>query len=285
MMRSLAEFIMRGRFRAILLVLLGIPIITPAVLGLVTLRRGSREGAILLLVGLLPALVGLLAGRPAQLMFWSTLLTLLAVMIPALILRSTRSWALTLMSLPLLTGLFVLMVISQAQGFTEGMSQFSDWLSESVNVSPEMGQIPFSDRAFMSGFLAYGCCFVSLASLVLARWWQALLYNPGGFGEEFRALRLPWGFSAICAGLAALLASQGLIYSFWASLVALPLVIVAVAIINYAAAVKNWPSYWPAIFIFMVIVISPMMLVLTIMGFVDSFIDIRRRFFQNASNQ
>ena len=29
-----------------------------------------------------------------------------------------------------------------------------------------------------------------LLSVLLGRWWQALLYNPGGFGKEFRALRL-----------------------------------------------------------------------------------------------
>jgi hypothetical protein len=27
----------------------------------------------------------------------------------------------------------------------------------------------------------------SVLSLMLARYWQALLYNPGGFGREFRA--------------------------------------------------------------------------------------------------
>lgn len=31
---------------------------------------------------------------------------------------------------------------------------------------------------------------VSLLCLMLGRYWQSVLYNPGGFGLEFRALRL-----------------------------------------------------------------------------------------------
>ena len=46
----------------------------------------------------------------------------------------------------------------------------------------------------MAGAISAGAGFFAVVSLVLGRYWQASLYNPGGFGEEFRALRFrkPW---------------------------------------------------------------------------------------------
>ena len=42
----------------------------------------------------------------------------------------------------------------------------------------------------LPGFLASSFMIGTFLSLYLARWWQATIYNPGGFGKEFRALNL-----------------------------------------------------------------------------------------------
>ena len=44
-----------------------------------------------------------------------------------------------------------------------------------------------------------------VGSLMLARWWQSVLFRPGAFGEEFRVLRLP--FWVLPAGAVAALAA------------------------------------------------------------------------------
>src|SRR5690606_23988565 len=42
----------------------------------------------------------------------------------------------------------------------------------------------------LTGLMAALLQIVSLLCLMLGRYWQSVLYNPGGFGLEFRALRL-----------------------------------------------------------------------------------------------
>ncbi|MGZ8189222.1 MAG: hypothetical protein ACXWTN_10720, partial [Methylosarcina sp.] len=60
---------------------------------------------------------------------------------------------------------------------------------------------------YMTGVVAAGSVFGLLFGLFLGRWWQSLLYNPGGFKQEFLALnthpRLALGSMGVIA-LAAL---------------------------------------------------------------------------------
>jgi len=46
--------------------------------------------------------------------------------------------------------------------------------------------------------IAYVLAFNSFTGVLLGRWLQALLYNPGGFGAEFRELRLGLIVSIVC---------------------------------------------------------------------------------------
>jgi hypothetical protein len=43
---------------------------------------------------------------------------------------------------------------------------------------------------WMTGAFALGLMLQTLLGLFLGRWWQGQLYNPGGFGTDFRTLRL-----------------------------------------------------------------------------------------------
>ena len=60
---------------------------------------------------------------------------------------------------------------------------------------------------WMTGAFAASLYVQFLLALLLGRWWQAVLYNPGGFGAEFRGLRLspcsatpPWPWSGCGCG-------------------------------------------------------------------------------------
>jgi hypothetical protein len=47
----------------------------------------------------------------------------------------------------------------------------------------------------MNGLVAMLFGLNLMLTILLARWWQGLLYNPGGFVKEFYALRLPRNFT------------------------------------------------------------------------------------------
>jgi len=107
MMRALAEFIMRGRLQAGTIAVLGyiIPLLTPATLALVTLRKGAFEGTVILLFGLFPALLSLMLADGSSVVVWITLLSLVVVYIPALYLRETISLSTTIVGVLLTASL------------------------------------------------------------------------------------------------------------------------------------------------------------------------------------
>jgi hypothetical protein len=97
-LKSLAEFVMRGRFQALLVTVAGAGSmmfcwISAAVIALVTLRRGAGHGAWLLMWALLPSGVLLYAfgdSGPLALLVGTTVL--------ALVLRSTVNLALMVLA-------------------------------------------------------------------------------------------------------------------------------------------------------------------------------------------
>ena len=100
-MRGLAEFIMRGRLAASCVAFLGyfLPLLTPVVIALVTLRRGATEGTLMLLISILPAVLWLALDERSSILIWITLAFLFVVYFPALVLRNTVSWPWTLLSM------------------------------------------------------------------------------------------------------------------------------------------------------------------------------------------
>jgi hypothetical protein len=111
-------------------------------------------------------------------------------------LRVNRSLSATLM-VGLLLGLLVLggqYLQSQnpVDAWRELLEPFVASLVEAQLIDPGISsQLLETMAGWMPGSIAAGFVVQSMAALITARWWQAVLYNPGGFREEFHQLRLP----------------------------------------------------------------------------------------------
>lgn len=218
-MQAFAAFIMRGRSQAALVAAtsavlsLLVPlagILSAATVALVTLRQGSREGLVVgLFAGLASGLLVFLAlGSPLPAIGFALALWL-PVWILAGMLRVTRRLDLTL-QFGALVGLLILVGVHLA---TDDPAAFWIELLEPLRQGLVDGQVldePGSQAMmasigrWMTGAFAAAFYFQMLLALLLGRWWQGLLYNPGGFGAEYRALRLHPGLGVL--GLVLLLA-------------------------------------------------------------------------------
>lgn len=204
-MKSLAAFIMRGRVQAAMVasVLAALAVlITPlaigsaAVIGLVTLRQGAREGILVMLMGsvALVALGYLLLGQPLVLAFSGALLWL-PLFILGLIMRVTRSLVLGVELAVMGGALLVLLqylLLDDVTGFWTGLlgEYMLQLVDPSVVTEADRQAMVDAMAPWMAGSLGAAWFLQLVLSLLLARSWQAALYNPGGFGRELFELRL-----------------------------------------------------------------------------------------------
>lgn len=279
-MRALAEFIMRGRTQAAVVAVLGtaVPVLTPATIALVSLRKGISNGFLILLWGLLPMLISLAMGQMQPLMPILAISGFVVTYLSALILRNSMSWAYTLMglvALSILTALLQLILVPDL------LARLMDSLAEFVKQlfsEMEPSAVTMPGQVFVVGMIAYVTALGSLFGLIVGRWWQASLYNPGGFAEEFQQFRLNTVQAVVCMAAAIYCLTQSPDYRTWATLFVLPLLVMGVAIVHRLVAVKRMGTQWLVGFYVLVFLLDVIAQLLVIVAFLDTWLNFRGRF-------
>ena len=282
MMRGLAEFIMRGRWQALGIAILGsgsllFGWISAAAIALVTLRKGTTAGGWLVLWALLPAVViTVMTGDTGSAML------LLGAYGLAVILRESVSLSLAVMaSVPLvaisgaaLTGLNGAFLEELVSTFNQALMQLEQDLQQEGSQ-----QVAFNALSVpqVAALLATGNAVIALLSLMLGRYWQAALYNPGGFGEEFRALRVPKGAVLAMAGLATAVWWMGPDWRVWSAAAVLPLTIAGFALVHAYATHAAKGVAWLTLMYVLWVSLDLMKWVWVGVVVVDAFVDFRAR--------
>ena len=286
-MRGLAEFIMRGRWQALGVAVLGsgsllFGWVSAAAIALVTLRNGSASGGWLTLWAILPAIIiAAISGDTGS------VLLLLGTFSLAVILRESVSLSLAVMAsvplallggaaLTLFNGVFLQELVAT---FNQALAQFEQELAQG-----EAAEMVFNGVSVpqVAALLATGNAVIALLSLILGRYWQASLYNPGGFGEEFRALRLPVGAVLVMASAALILWWMGADWRVWSAVVVLPLTIVGFSLLHAFAKRAGKGVTWLALMYSLWIVLDPVKWLWVGCVVIDTFADVRGRWSRSA---
>ena len=286
-MRGLAEFIMRGRWQALGVAVLGsgsllFGWVSAAAIALVTLRNGSASGGWLTLCAILPAIIiAAISGDTGS------VLLLLGTFSLAVILRESVSLSLAVMAsvplallggaaLTLFNGVFLQELVAT---FNQALAQFEQELAQG-----EAAEMVFNGVSVpqVAALLATGNAVIALLSLILGRYWQASLYNPGGFGEEFRALRLPVGAVLLMASAALILWWMGADWRVWSAVVVLPLTIVGFSLLHAFAKRAGKGVTWLALMYALWIVLDPVKWLWVGCVVIDTFADVRGRWSRSA---
>jgi len=287
-MRALADYIMRGRRQASLVVAGSalVPFLfwlSAAGGSLVLLRRGLSDALGILAWALLPALVWWYFGEPR------TLMVLCGALALALVLRSSVSWPRTLLASVLLGGVYALLLHAV---FGEAIAALAGELGK---LMPQMfgenyAQLPGDGQARMqallapvlTGLMAALMQVLSLLCLLLGRYWQAALYNPGGFGREFRALRLTPLQAAGLVGLMVLAPMLGVQMAALAPLCSVPLVFAGMALVHGLVFAGRLGRFWlVGLYVTLVLFMQLIYPLLMVLAIVDSLFDFRGRLARN----
>ncbi len=299
-MRSLAGYIMRSRWHAVAgVAALGVltwalpPVTSPlsylsgAAIGLTVLRHGGAEG-LKILVGAL-ALAGLVAWLAAGSPLPAILL--LAVWVPAvggaLVLRVSMSQGWMAVTAGLLA---VAVVVGMHVAVGDVTQWWLGWLERLEQALPSGTGMRLDDDArvrlasVMTGVVGAATAVNVIVTVLLARWWQGLLYNPGGFRDEFQALRLPRVLLP-ATGLMALLAlvqghSGGDGAKLGAELLLLATVLYlfqGLAVVHYRLRARTYAKGW-LVLLYVSLALLPQYTVfmLGLLGAADVVMDFRR---------
>jgi hypothetical protein len=118
-----------------------------------------------------------------------------------------------------------------------------------------------------------------IASLMLGRWWQAVLYNPGGFGEEFRHFSLGKPVALVLVSLIMLLplTELQLLYQDIFVILLLPFAFQGLAIVHVLVRRRLTNSGWlVALYGLLIIAMGQMILLLAFLGTLDNWFDFRK---------
>jgi len=289
-MRPLAEFVMRGRNQALLATLLAAGTayfywIGAAVIALVTLRKGLKQGAVLLAWALLPALVQILWLHDTM-----PMASMLSITLAAAALRFSVKWEWALLVIAascyvyaaLLTWLAGDLLAPFIQASNDLLQNLRTAFGEQGGNAPEWLADLSANKVFVAGMFGGLHGMMTMVSLLLARHWQSMLYNPGGFGNEFRALRFaPAQTLMLLAAMMACLFAEGSgdvkNISTWAAFASLPLLVAGIALVHGVAAIKNWKTGWLIAFHVLWIVFDQVKILLVLLAAIDSWLNLRQR--------
>ncbi len=278
-MRVLAEFIMRGRMQACLVGVFGslLPFVSVSTIGLVTLRKGAAEGFIVSLWVILPLLLSYMFSASSPFMAVVSGVALINMALVANAHRVTADWNFSL-GIATLSG--VVLVCLAALLFQAEMNDFVNELEEMLaTASEQSGQtmLVLTRNGFLA-FVAWVVIFNTVIGLVLSRWWQALLYNPGGFQEEFQMLRLSPKLSLVCLTIFIAGLALGGNYQLWLRLASIPLLIGGLAIVHYVVQHKGFGRQVLVVMYVGLFLFGPVLMVLLgALGAADSVMNFRTR--------
>jgi len=291
----LAAYIMKGRMQAMsiasslaLLSLLMPPIsiVSSATVALVTLRRGGYEGLLVLLSSCAAAAaLGYVVLGNFQFAFGYTLILWLPVWLISIVLREGRHLSLALEISSVLGALAIVGFYLYAQDpalywqtilnvMIEPMLQASEVPVEQVKQTIAML------AKYMTGIIATGSVAGLLLGLLLARWWQSNLYNPGGFGVEYLSLRMPLRFTlmTIIVFIVAALTSGD--FSEMVGNIAIILFMlyafIGVAIAHALIASTKAKRFLLPLFYMLVFVVPHLVVPVAIIGLSDTWLNLRR---------
>ena len=245
-----------------------------AVAGLVTLRNGFAPALPVIIATAIPAGWWWVQGDVIP------LASVLLVTLMAVVLRERMGWGVTLIEGTVVASIMVQMgVFSPPQGTEQMLEQLRQGSQEVDGMLTELANQGYNTQTLatlvVSNVTGLVVLLSAIACLILARSWQAGLYNPGGFRAEFHGFRLtPKELLALfvigTAGM--LLGVYALAMLSW-----IPLLVAGIALIHGVIGLKGMNGLWLVAFYILLITTWPTILIVLLLGLMDTFANVRAR--------
>lgn len=281
-MKALAEFAMRGRKESILAAILctSLPmmfIVGAALVGLTILRKGLSQGVVVLGWAILPAIGWLILSADP-----SPLLVVVGTAALAAVLRTSVSWSYSLIASLVIGVICGSMLQWLAPEVIQALVEAGGKLIADANMEQlkqlDQAQIDLFLEQLMISMSSAAHVVFMLMGLMLARYWQSALYNPGGFQQEFHALRIPGQLAMALIAVVMLGGSISPAVSGWLPLITVPFAVSGLALAHGLVGKRGLGRGWiVGLYVLLVMAMPYMYTVLVIAAVIDSLADFRSR--------
>ncbi|MBN1378886.1 MAG: hypothetical protein JXA04_06595 [Gammaproteobacteria bacterium] len=293
-MIGLAQFVMRGRSQAVLVIsvfaLFGLPVwpllvFSGAALTLVTLSNQLNVTLSVLAFAYLFCTFILVTVGAFEISFWLLVFWVL-VLISAEVLRRSKNLALAMLVVLIVVSFGVLVFFAVV---SEPIALWHEVLTQNKLVSEFAAQIGWTQEQIdlaavrMTGIVAFWSLLVLMTSLLIGRWCQGRLVNPGGFRREFHNLRL----GRILSIIAVLSVVVAEIFKTQL-MIALSVVLVSVylfqglAVIHAFTADQTKRKLWLVVFYILLLMFPQIVVMVSLWGIADAWLDSRRRWLEKS---
>lgn len=289
MLRKLGQYVLDNPIHAIAVALLSalLPlgwIVAAILVAFVTLCRGYKSGLWMLLGVTIPTLAIVIWKQTILADFIVLRCTL--VWLLAVVLRSMVSWRLVLEIMTILGLLTVLAFHWALDDVTAWwlvlLNHYQNLLGSTLTGQLSQEQIHtviVQMAPWATGLLAALTLWVAFLQLLVARWWQAVMFRPGGLVKEFADIR-PGQVLAILFSITAVSAVFGMAFAIdLLPVVILPLVIGGLALLHKWGRTNKKVLYLlAAVYIGLIFLTVLVVAMLTLLSYVDSWYDFRKHY-------
>ena len=280
-MKALAEFILRGRFQAFTVALLGnfFPVIGQAAVGLVSLSKGVTQGFWLFMWVSLPLVLMHYISADNPLLITVSIASLGLMVVTAAMHKALASWQWTILTAVVASSLIALACGLLMQEHVEALiSQVKQFLGEMSSGQNQTAVKLVMTQSMLLGLVAMILSVGSIISLMVSRWWQSLIQNPGGFQKEFHNFKIESKIAAlliVAIVLGMLLPKE---HQFWVQMIALPLLLAGIALIHYAVSFRGLGGHWLVLlYVTLLLFGATIAVFIVVLAAVDSYLDLRSR--------
>lgn len=304
-LRRFTDFILRGRTQAmgVAFVLAYIPYlgsISILVAGLVTLRRGALDGFLTFFAATLPYVLHfLMAHTAADALTEFANVAMIALIVSnglmwlyAVMLRRYSNWGFVL-DLSAVLGIVFVLVIHLInpdiqQWWADQLTDYFKKTTEMVTnlnqdkvtaLTEAQAQVVLALKGYATGLLVSSVILNVLLQLGIARWWQAVMFNPGGLRPELYQIRLSHAVGVI------FIIVCGLSYWLGGTLSDMVPVLYGLFCVAGLSLIHNLLSrvkggwFWIGLVYLLTIVLFPMSLgIISVLALIDIWSNFRKRF-------
>lgn len=254
------------------------------IIALVTLHHSPKDGFVVLLWALTP-IIAITFTIQFHMASFIILFNYVLVWLMAAVLSRYRAWGITL-EIAAGCGLLAVFVISTSFPHMYQMMAMS--VSTFIKARNKVSNLNLSSEEMIGwiqvvtllaiGFAVLQMLLFNTICLIVSRAWQARMFNPGGFMTEFVKMRV-----SKFASLVIIIAFIAALFKYQFALQALPILMLpyvfnALSLVHfYVQKNPNKPAILGLLYLSCLVFYTVMLLVLTIVGIVDSWYDFRSK--------